>query len=130
MNEAQARTGESPVRASDAERDRTAEILQTGYAEGRLTRAELDDRIAAAYAATTLGDLRRLTGDQPAAPPRPAVRDQAGMVYLPIADRAPGPGTGPGTDRCLLFCLLCAFPPAGIVYWILSSRRRAQLAAQ
>jgi hypothetical protein len=128
MNEAQPRTGESPVRASDAERDQTAEVLRAGYTEGRLTRAELDERVAAAYTAATLGDLRRLTDDLPAAPPSPAARDQAAMMDRPIADQAPRFGTGPGPDWCLLCCLLCAFPPAGIVYWILTSRQ-AQLPA-
>jgi hypothetical protein len=27
-------------------------------------------------------------------------------------------------DRCLLLCLLIAFPPAGIIYWILAARRQ------
>ena len=44
----------APVRASDAERDHAAELLRAGYAEGRLTRAGLDDRLSAAYTAKTL----------------------------------------------------------------------------
>ena len=29
---------------------------------------------------------------------------------------------------CLLLCLLCVCPPAGIAYWILAVRRQPQLA--
>jgi len=50
-------------RASEADRDRVAVVLRIHYAAGRLTPSELDDRLAAALAAVTLGDLRRaLTG--------------------------------------------------------------------
>jgi hypothetical protein len=30
-------------------------------------------------------------------------------------------------DRCLMLCLLCAFSPTGIIYWILTARRQPQL---
>jgi hypothetical protein len=53
------------VRASDAERDRTVELLRDAAAEGRLTFEELADRIGAAGAATTRGELERLTTDLP-----------------------------------------------------------------
>jgi uncharacterized membrane protein len=53
MSQTQAISGVPPVRASDAERDQAVEILRTGYAEGRLSRAELDERLTAAYAAKT-----------------------------------------------------------------------------
>ncbi len=58
MSRAQATSGEPAVRASDTERDQAAEILRAGYAEGRLTRAELDERTGAAYAAKTRANLR------------------------------------------------------------------------
>jgi DUF1707 SHOCT-like domain len=41
-------TGAPAVRASDAERDEAAEVLRAAFAEGRLIRTELDDRLAAA----------------------------------------------------------------------------------
>jgi hypothetical protein len=56
------------VRASDAERDRTVVLLRDAAAEGRLTFEELADRIGAASAATTRGELERLTADLPAPP--------------------------------------------------------------
>jgi CO/xanthine dehydrogenase Mo-binding subunit len=56
------------LRASDAERDQVAEVLRSHAAQGRL---ELDDRLGAAYAARTRGDLAVLTADLPPAPPAP-----------------------------------------------------------
>jgi hypothetical protein len=51
------------LRASDAERERTADQLRHAAGEGRLTVDELDERLAAAYAARTRGDLQALTAD-------------------------------------------------------------------
>ena len=125
MTQAQAVSGEPAVRASDAERDQAAETVRVAYAEGRLTRAELDERIGAAYAATTRADLRRLTGDLPGAIPAPQAHRGPVSPDLPAADPAPGTETGMYLDHCLLLCLLIAFPPAGIVYWILAARRQS-----
>ncbi len=126
MSQTLTTSGVPPVRASDAERDQAAEILRAGYAEGRLSRAELDERLAVAYAAKTRADLRGLTSDLPGTTSAPAARDREATAALPLAD--PESGTGLGPDRCLLLCLLFAFPPAGIVYWILTARRQPQLA--
>jgi hypothetical protein len=64
--------GSSPeLRASDAEREQVAEALRRHAAEGRLDPDELDDRLGAAYAARTHGDLAVLTADLPPAPPPP-----------------------------------------------------------
>jgi hypothetical protein len=54
------------LRASDAERERTQELLRDAAAEGRLTFEELADRIDAAGRATTREELERLTADLPA----------------------------------------------------------------
>jgi Domain of unknown function (DUF1707) len=128
MNQARAVPGEPAVRASDAERDQAAEILRTAYAEGRLARAELDERIAAAYAAKTRADLRDLTSDLPGAVPTEATAyGRPPVVDLPVLD--PGHAASAHLNLCLLLCLLCAFPPAGIaygIYWILTARRQAQ----
>jgi hypothetical protein len=51
------------VRASDAERGETVNRLRDAAVEGRLTFEELADRVGAAWAATTLDELARLTGD-------------------------------------------------------------------
>lgn len=112
----------SPVRASDAERERAAEILRAGYGDGRLARDEFDERLAAVYTAKTRADLRGLTSDLPSAAAAPVSSDRPLPAGLPLLRQEPGAGP----DRCLLLCLLFAFPPAGIAYWILTTRRQAQ----
>jgi hypothetical protein len=60
---------ESPhVRVDTDERERAASALHAHYIAGRLNSAELDDRIAQAYAARTRGDLATLLDDLPTIP--------------------------------------------------------------
>ena len=56
------------VRASDADRDRTTELLRAAVADGRLDPAEFDERLDAALAARTMDALAPLTADLTAAP--------------------------------------------------------------
>ncbi|MGW3038982.1 DUF1707 domain-containing protein [Kitasatospora sp. NPDC001159] len=56
---------EAEMRVSDADRERVAELLRDAYAEGRLDADEHAERIGAAYAAKTFGDLVPLTRDLP-----------------------------------------------------------------
>ncbi len=53
------------IRASDAEREHVARIMQAATAQGLLTIDEADQRLAAVYAARTRSDLAPLTGDLP-----------------------------------------------------------------
>jgi hypothetical protein len=53
------------IRAADVDRDHVAGLLGTAYAEGRLSKDEYDDRLAAAFAARTYGELDRVIGDLP-----------------------------------------------------------------
>jgi uncharacterized protein DUF1707/2TM domain-containing protein len=53
------------MRASDAERERAAAELRQHYAEGRLSSEELSERLDAAYAATTQGQLAEPLVDLP-----------------------------------------------------------------
>ncbi|MFD0774649.1 DUF1707 domain-containing protein [Streptomonospora algeriensis] len=57
--------GPANLRASDADRDSTAEVLAAALSEGRLTHEEHSERIEAAYAARTLAELEPLTTDLP-----------------------------------------------------------------
>jgi hypothetical protein len=59
------------LRVSDADREAVAEVLRNAAAEGRITFEELDERLGAAYAAKTYGDLAAVTTDLPAAGSRP-----------------------------------------------------------
>jgi len=56
-----------PVRASDGERQRVAELLRQHTTEGRLTIEEYEQRVDAAYAARTVEELRPLLADLPVA---------------------------------------------------------------
>ena len=105
------------TRASDADRDAAAGLLNEAFAEGRLTADEHDQRLSAAYAARSWPELHRLTADLPAPPGADlpaAPSDAAGRM---------APGVLGGADLCLLFALLVVCPPAGIVWWLLSRRR-------
>jgi hypothetical protein len=53
------------MRVSDAEREAAAAELQEHFASGRLNQDELDERLAAAFAAKTRGDLNALFTDLP-----------------------------------------------------------------
>ena len=66
------------IRASDADREETVELLKRHYADGRLSSTELSGRVDAAYAAVGLLDLDALTRDLPPLPPVPAARQPAG----------------------------------------------------
>jgi|tagenome__1003787_1003787.scaffolds.fasta_scaffold20433837_2 hypothetical protein len=58
------------LRASDADRERTAEVLRRAAGEGRLTMDELEERLHATYETRTQTELDRLTADLVAAGPR------------------------------------------------------------
>src|SRR3954454_22498795 len=56
---------EPHLRAGDTDRAAVATVLGRHMADGRLTVAEYDERVARAYAARTYGDLAELTADLP-----------------------------------------------------------------
>lgn len=82
------------LRASDADRDRTADILREALAEGRLTAEEHGERIDGVYTAKTMGELEPLVSDLPAArdaayatvTPEPAPSRPSDGVVPPVAD--------------------------------------------
>jgi hypothetical protein len=82
---------ESRLRASDADRDRVAEVLHRAYAEGRISTEEHEDRLDATNRAKILADLTPLTADLVPTAPRP-------RAPFP-ADRRPVTGGGPEADR-------------------------------
>jgi uncharacterized protein DUF1707/2TM domain-containing protein len=65
----------SELRASDADRERTAERLRLASAEGRLTADELEERLERAFGARTGAELEPLTSDLPV--PRVSRRRQS-----------------------------------------------------
>jgi len=53
------------LRASDADRERVAAVLHSALGEGRITVAELEQRLDAVYAAKTVDELVPITADLP-----------------------------------------------------------------
>lgn len=114
------------VRASDDERDQAAEVVRRGYEEGRLSRGELEERVAAAYRAMGREELEDLVGDLPGRTlpkPKEGRPSRSTLVLEPYDRRELG-----CSDRCLILALMFAFPPAGIAYWALSMRGRRRVA--
>jgi hypothetical protein len=70
------------IRASDADRERVADILREAAGDGRLTMEELDERLDAVYAAKTYAELEPITKDLP----------QAGAGPAPAPAPVPPPG--------------------------------------
>lgn len=62
------------TRLSDAERDAVALRLREAAVDGRLTLAELSERLERAYGARTSGELEPVVADLPATPTPPARR--------------------------------------------------------
>jgi hypothetical protein len=57
--------GYGQMRSSDRDRDTAHAILQSAYADGRLTREEFDDRSGRLLSSQTHGELQALTADLP-----------------------------------------------------------------
>jgi class 3 adenylate cyclase len=55
------------MRASDADRERVAELLRDHYGAGRLSDEDLSERVEAAYGGRTMSELAALTADLPSA---------------------------------------------------------------
>ncbi|WP_190112195.1 DUF1707 SHOCT-like domain-containing protein [Streptomyces cinnamoneus] len=86
------------LRASDADRDRTAEILREALAEGRLTTEEHAERIGAVYEARTHGELEPLVHDLPTGRP-----SAAGPAPVRPYDASVRPGMGAAENLVAVF---------------------------
>ncbi|MEU1592392.1 DUF1707 domain-containing protein [Streptomyces sp. NPDC005708] len=88
MTDAESSDGTPPrpsvpdLRASDADRERVAEVLRDALAEGRLDMEEFEERLETTYKARTYGELAPITRDLPAAgvtaPPVSLVKEPMG----------------------------------------------------
>jgi hypothetical protein len=77
------------IRASDVDREAVVTTLREAYTAGRLTLDEFDERMTAAYASKTWGDLRALTKDLPTQPLRPEPREEPRPPVGPPPRRSP-----------------------------------------
>jgi hypothetical protein len=103
------------LRASDADRERVAEVLRVAAGEGRIGLDELDERLGAVYAARTYADLEPITRDLPTkgSVPVPAgpvasagtggTPTSTGAVAVMSGFRRTGPWIAPRVFRCLAF---------------------------
>jgi hypothetical protein len=68
------------LRASDADREKVANVLREAAGDGRLTMDELDERLDSVYAAKTYAELQPITHDLPG----------TGAAYVPAVSAASG----------------------------------------
>jgi hypothetical protein len=64
--------GRGHLRAAQADREQAITVLKAAYAQGRLTKDELEARAGQAFASRTYAELAALTADLPAASPAAA----------------------------------------------------------
>jgi hypothetical protein len=86
--------------AANADRERAIDVLRASFAEGRLTRAEHDDRTARVYAARTYGELGALIADLPAGP-------FGGPAHYPNVGYPPQQMARPATNSMAVAALAC-----------------------
>jgi hypothetical protein len=115
------------LRVGDAEREAVAAELREHYAQGRLSMEDFNERLDAAYAARTRGDLEKLISDLPhakpagtplPAPPPGSLRHHGhGSHFAP-----PGEGFGYGGRRRARFgrfvTLLAALASLLVVFMV------------
>ncbi|MBT2423276.1 DUF1707 and DUF2154 domain-containing protein [Streptomyces sp. ISL-22] len=93
-------TDDAPeLRASDADRERVAEVLRDALAEGRLDMEEFGERLDATYKARTYGELAPITRDLPVgavAAPKVDMVKKSGAFERSWAERIVG-GEGSST---------------------------------
>jgi hypothetical protein len=78
------------LRASDADRERIAQVLQDAHADGRLTLEELEERLGTLYSARTLGELAQLTRDLLPADEQPLLLDGSPVAAIFKKERRGG----------------------------------------
>ena len=97
--------------AGDADRERAIDVLKAGFAEGRLTKAEYEERVDRVHAARTYGDLAPLVADLPAGP-------LGSVTHLSAAGHPPAQTAEPPVVSSLavasLICGLAELPTLGL----------------
>ncbi|MFB9689963.1 DUF1707 domain-containing protein [Amycolatopsis plumensis] len=108
--------GSEELRIGTAEREEAARLLADHFGMGRITPDEYETRVADAYAAATLGDLRPLFRDLP--PPHPGFfGPPSAPFYAQPTAQLPVHGPDP-----------YAPPPAPVPYSVPYSRRSKTVA--
>ncbi|MFD1830304.1 MULTISPECIES: DUF1707 and DUF4190 domain-containing protein [Streptomyces] len=102
------------MRASNADRERTIDVLKAGYAEGRLSHAEYEQRMARAHQAQTYGELHALVADLPQGPmavppPGPQQYPQPYQGAVPRTFLPPPPQTNNSAVGAMICGILTPF---------------------
>lgn len=95
-----AASGQGGMRASDADRERAAEVLRTGFAEGRLDKDEYDGLLGQVYTAKTHGELATLTSLLPGGGSR--------LYAAPVPSPARYAAPAEPTNKLAVASLVCA----------------------
>jgi len=118
--------------ASTADRERALDVLRAGFAEGRLTKEEHEERVGRVYTSRTYADLAAVTEDLPGGqPPVQLYPPGAGQYpsavpqyppviprYPPAAPAYPPPAYGPKTNQLATASLWCGI--AGLIFGLTS----------
>jgi len=123
-----AAAGHGRLRASHADREHVIDALKTAFADGRLDKDELDDRVGQALAARTCAELAPVTAGIPAGmPPRqPAHARNPAPGSRTVRDVAIGWGAGlsraaPGAGRLPILPRRCLPPILGEIRTVLAA---------
>lgn len=104
--------GQRHLRVSDGDREQAAEVLRRAAGDGRLTLDELDERLAAAYAAKTYADLEAVTSDLPG----PGVSAPA----VPVSGSFPAERIGGTPGTTFAIAIMSGAQRTG--HWVVPSR--------
>jgi hypothetical protein len=107
------------MRAAQADRERTIDVLKAAYGEGRLTKDEFDLRCSRAINAKTYADLTAVVADLPTGPGMPM--PYHGYAYYP----SPAAKTNGVAIAALIFGIFPFF--GGIPAIVLGHVARAQI---
>jgi hypothetical protein len=113
------------VRCSDAERAETEAALHVAVGEGRLTMAEVEDRITRVYAARYRHELAAITADLPPAPEgvtgwRPIVSAASRQVLTDLSALLGRDGTVSARRRLTIAFVTLALVLAGVALLVLA----------
>ncbi len=117
------------MRASDADRDRYAAVLQDAYAEGRLSRAEYDERLEAVFTAKTYAELEPLVADLPTGN-LPVVKPAAPLVPAGSGAQPPMVAVFSAVERKGVWALAADSNAVAVFGSVELDLRQAQISAQ
>jgi hypothetical protein len=115
------------MRAAAVDKERAVDVLKAGFAEGRLTKEEYEDRVGQAYTSRSYAELARITADLPSGPlgalsPRPQTPPSPPPYYPVVPARQ-------RTNGMAIASLVCALLPGipGFVAIALGLAARRQI---